>query len=380
MMAIKTTMAECAEAYLVERSMLGFSITGPNTWLLRSFASFADEQGCGTLTSDLAINWAKRSRSSHPFTWARRLVVLKPFAAYMKRLDPATEFPATPIFGKSSRRLTPHIYTDDEILNLLAAARALKPQGELRSATFETLIGLIAATGLRISEAINLRCCDVDIKAWRATVRMTKFHKSRYVPFHQSVAEALGTYLRVRGRFVRREEEQAFFTVAGGQHLNKRTVHYVFQRLRAAAGITPRGSYPHVRVHDLRHNSEHPIIPSGRREGAGSGGFLASLSALSEALQEGQEVVVRLVPADARLRGIGLRQGLFLEFHVGLQIDGRCLDRFMAQPKGDDCPIDSVVKQLHSQGVAKYMRCDALVGQRRTLATSDGKMLVQEIL
>jgi integrase/recombinase XerD len=254
MMAIKTTMAEHVESYLVERSMLGFSITGPNTGLLRSFASFADGQGCGTLTSDLAISWAKdRSRSNHPFTWAGRLVVLKPFAAYMKRLEPATEFPATPIFGKSRRRLTPHIYTADEILDLLAAARALKPQGELRSATFETLIGLIAATGLRISEAINLRCCDVDIKAWRATVCMTKFHKSRYVPFHQSVAEALGAYLCVRGRFVRREEVQAFFTVAGGQRLNKRTVHNVFQRLRAAAGITPRGSYPHVRIHDLRH-------------------------------------------------------------------------------------------------------------------------------
>jgi integrase/recombinase XerD len=253
MMAIKT-MAEHVEAYLAERCMLSFSITGPNTGLLRSFASFADGQGCGTLTSDLAISWAKnRSRSSHPFTWAGRLAVLKPFAAYMKRLEPATEFPATPIFGNSRRRLTPHIYTDNEILDLLAAARALKPQGELRSATFETLIGSIAATGLRISEAINLRCCDVDVMACRATVRMTKFYKSRYVPFHESVAEALGAYLRVRGRFARQEEKQAFFTVSDGQSLNKRTVHGVFQRLRAAAGITPRGSYPYVRIHDLRH-------------------------------------------------------------------------------------------------------------------------------
>ncbi len=246
-MMTKTTMAEHVEAYLAARSMLGFSITGPNTRLLRSFASFADEQGCGTLTSDLAISWAKdRSRYSDPFTWAGRLARLKPFAVYMKRLEPATEFPATPIFGRYRRRLTPHIYTDVEILDLLAAARALKPQGELRSATFETLIGLMAATGLRISEAISLRCCDVDIKVRRATVRVTKFHKSRYVPFHQSVAEALGAYLRVRGRFVRREEEQAFFTVADGQRLNKRTVHYVFQRLRAAVGIKPRGSYPYL--------------------------------------------------------------------------------------------------------------------------------------
>lgn len=149
-MATKTTMTERVAAYLAERCMLGFSISGPGAGLLKSFAGFADEQGCGTLTSDLVIRWAKDgSRASHPFTWAGRLAIVKPFATYMARLDPATEFPATPIFGKSRRRLTPHIYTDDEILDLLAAARALQPQGELRSAAFETLIGLIAAAGLR---------------------------------------------------------------------------------------------------------------------------------------------------------------------------------------------------------------------------------------
>jgi integrase len=254
MMTTKTTMTEHVAAYLAERSMLGFCIGGPNAGLLKSFAGFADELDRGTLTSDLAIRWVKdRSRASHPFTWAGRLAVLKPFAAYMTRLDPATEFPATPIFGKSRRRLTPHIYTDDEILGLLSAARALQPQGELRSAAFETLFGLIASTGLRISEAINLRCRDIDIETCCATVRMTKFNKSRYVPFHQSVAEMLDSYLRLRERFVRQEEEQAFFTLSGGQRLNKRMVHRVFQRLRARACITPRGSYPEVRIHDLRH-------------------------------------------------------------------------------------------------------------------------------
>ncbi|MET3616363.1 integrase [Rhizobium aquaticum] len=253
-MAMKTTMTEHVAAYLAERSMLGFNVSGPDARLLRSFAGFADEQNCGTLTNDLVIRWTKdRSRISHPFTWAGRLAVVKPFAAYMTRLDPVTEFPTTPIFGKSRRRLTPHIYTDDEILGLMAAARALQPQGGLPSVVFEALIGLIAATGLRISEAINLRCRDVDIEACCATVRMTKFRKSRHVPFHQSVASALDSYLLVRERFARKEEEQAFFTIAGGQRLNKRTVHGVFQRLRLAAGIMPRGSYPHVRIHDLRH-------------------------------------------------------------------------------------------------------------------------------
>jgi len=110
MTTFKRTMAECVAAYLVERSMLGFSISGPNSGSLRSFAHFADEQGCGTLTTDLVIRWAKdRSRVSHPFTWAGRLAIVKLFVAYMRRLDPATECPATQIFGKPRRRLTPHI-------------------------------------------------------------------------------------------------------------------------------------------------------------------------------------------------------------------------------------------------------------------------------
>ncbi|MDE2351278.1 MAG: tyrosine-type recombinase/integrase [Alphaproteobacteria bacterium] len=278
-MAMKTTMVEHVVAYLAERSMLGFRISGPNAQLLRSFADFADEQDCGTLTCDLVIRWARDgSRVSTPFTWAGRLATVKPFATYMARLDPATEFPATPIFGNSRRRLTPHIYTRDEILGLMVAARALEPQGELRPATFETLIGLIAATGLRISEAINLHCGDVDIEACCATVRMTKFHKSRYVPFHRSVAEALDAYLQIRGRFVRPEVEQAFFTVVGGQRLNKRTVHGVFQRLRAVVGIAPRGSYPHVRIHDLRHTFICRRLERWQAEGCDIDNAVAALS------------------------------------------------------------------------------------------------------
>ncbi|MEP7456379.1 tyrosine-type recombinase/integrase [Phyllobacterium sp. SB3] len=253
-MVMKTTMTQHVDAYLAERSMLGFNVGGPDARLLRSFASFADEQDRGTLTNDLVIHCVKdRSSIGNPFTWAGRLAVVKPFAVYMTRLDPATEFPETQIFGKSRRRLTPHIYTDDEILGLMAAARALEPQGALRPVVFEALIGLIAATGLRISEAINLRCCDVDLKANCLTVRMTKFCKSRHVPFHRSVANALASYVQIRERFVRLEHEQAFLTIAGGQSLNKRTVHGVFQRLRRSAGIVPRGSYSNVRIHDLRH-------------------------------------------------------------------------------------------------------------------------------
>jgi integrase/recombinase XerD len=149
-MVMMTTMAEHVAAYLAERSMLGFNVSGPDAGLLKSFAGFADEENCGTLTNDLVIRWAKdRSRICQPFTWAGRLAVVKPFAAYMTRLYPETEFPTTPIFGRSRRRLTPHIYTDDEILGLMTAARALQPQGGLPSVVFEALIGLYASSLIR---------------------------------------------------------------------------------------------------------------------------------------------------------------------------------------------------------------------------------------
>lgn len=107
---------------------------------------------------------------------------------------------------------------------------------------------------------------------------MTKFQKSRHVPFHRSVAEALGSYLQVRGRFVRPEAEQAFFTFAGGQRLNKRTVHRVFQRLRAAVDITPRGSYPHARIHDLRHTFICRRLERWQAEGCDIDNAIAALS------------------------------------------------------------------------------------------------------
>jgi hypothetical protein len=273
------------------------------------------------------------------------------------------------------------MYSDEQIKQLLRAALKLPAKNGVRPWTYHCLFGLLSVTGLRVSEAQNLELQDVDLRAGVLTIRGAKFGKSRLVPLHTSTRRVLADYMARRERmWANRPVSSYVFVSNWGNRLDGGDIRRTFCALSRQIGLRGATDSHGPRLHDMRHNSEHAIIPSGRREGAGSGGFLASLSALSEALQEGQEVVVRLVPADARVRGIGLRQGLFLEFHVGLQIDGRCFDRFMAQPKGDDCPVDSVVKQLHSQGVAKYMRRDALVGQRRTLATSDGKMLVQEIL
>lgn len=248
-------MATHVEAFLGERQALGFRTTGPSASQLRSFARFFDDAGhAGSLTTDLVIEWAKgHAQTDGPRAWERRLDALRPFATYLSREDPATEFPPPRIFGKSQRRATPHIYTEQEVMALLAAARYLEPMGGLRPAAYETLYGLIAATGLRVSEAIKLRCADVDLGSRCLTVRMTKFCKSRHVPFHSTVANALTDYLAVRVRFLPRAADEPFFVSTPERSLKSRVVHWTFQRLRRQAGIVARGAYPEVRIHDFRH-------------------------------------------------------------------------------------------------------------------------------
>jgi len=273
------TMVSRVDAYLAERRRLGFELKIAAT-MLHSFARFADQSGhTGPLTTRLVIDWAKgQSRNASPFSWARRLELLRPLAKYLRRLDPATEFPATPIFGKAHRRLTPHIYTDGEIVDLLAAASRLQPAGTLRPATYETLFGLIAATGLRVSEALNLRYSDVDVANQCLTIRMTKFRKSRYVPFHSTVADALKRYLSVRDRYSARAADAPFFLSRSGRAPSNRQVHWTFQRLRQELGLIARGTHGAVRIHDLRHTFICRRVQRWQAEGADIDNAIAALA------------------------------------------------------------------------------------------------------
>ncbi|GFZ90336.1 integrase [Elstera cyanobacteriorum] len=273
-------MVAHVEAFLVERQALGFRTNGPNASQLRSFARFYDGSGhTGSLTTNLVIEWAKgHARTDGPRAWARRLDSLRPFATYLLREDPATEFPQNQIFGKSHRRVTPHIYTEEEVVTLLAAARHLEPMGGLRPAAYEAFYGLIAATGLRVSEAIKLRCADVDLGSRCLTVRMTKFRKSRHVPFHSTVASALTDYLAVRDRFLPRAADEPFFVSTPGRSLKSRAVHWTFQRLRSKAGIVARGAHPEVRIHDFRHTFICRRIQRWQADGADIDNAIAALS------------------------------------------------------------------------------------------------------
>ena len=184
--------------YLRERRRLGFQLRSMG-YALRSFAHHVDKlENPGPLTVEMMAEWARRDRagSNDPRTWARRLKILRPFTRWLQQFEPRTEVPDDAIFGRVGERLTPHIYSEQELVDLLAVARHLRP--DLRGATYEALFGLLAATGLRVSEAVLLRTGDVDLKTGMLTIQRTKFAKSRQVPLHPSTVAALRRYRRLR--------------------------------------------------------------------------------------------------------------------------------------------------------------------------------------
>jgi integrase len=195
-----STMQAQVEAYLAAQRSMGFDLRIAGRQL-RAFARFADQAGHrGPLTVALAVRWAQSARRGTRLTWARRLQTLRPFMKYQTQFDPGTEMAPCGLFGPVHRRLVPHIYTDAEIRALVSAAAQLRPITglRLRARTYVTLFGLLASTGLRISEALALAPPDVDLPGASLTVCKTKFRKSRLVPLHPTTVAALQRYRDVR--------------------------------------------------------------------------------------------------------------------------------------------------------------------------------------
>lgn len=259
-MSARTDLQARVDEYLAERRRLGFELHSMGS-ALASFTRYVDDLGHrGPLTVELMADWAQHDMGIRdtPATWARRLKLLRPFARYLRQFESRTEVPDESVFGPVPGRVTPHIYREEEIVDLLAAARRLQPQGGLRPAIFETLFGLIASAGLRVSEALGLLDADVDLKSGTLTVRQTKFAKSRLLPLHPSTVEALERYRRLRTRHVRTTAETPFFVGTRGQRrghaLGERQVHRVFTELRDRLGWVNRGAHDGPRIHDLRHS------------------------------------------------------------------------------------------------------------------------------
>jgi integrase len=250
-----STIQALVDTYLAARRSVGFDLRIAGRQL-RAFARFADQTGHrGPLTVDVAVRWAQSTPRGTRLTWARRLQTLRPFMKYRAQFDPATEIAPSGLFGPVHRRLVPHIYTEAEVSALVDAAAQLRPVTglRLRARTYATLFGLLASTGLRISEALALTPTDVDLPAASLTVRKTKFRKSRLVPLHPTTVAALQRYVVARRRRVSDRRIETFLVSEQGTPLGDRMVHHTFAKLRARLGWIGRGDYALPRVHDLRH-------------------------------------------------------------------------------------------------------------------------------
>ncbi|MGO9976682.1 MAG: tyrosine-type recombinase/integrase, partial [Solirubrobacteraceae bacterium] len=234
--------------YLRIRRQLGFELetAGRN---LATFVAFLERAGAERITSELALEWACQPRASERYH-GLRLGYVRGFAQYLVTLDPKSEIPPAGLLSTTVRRITPYLYCQREITELMAAADELTPP--LKAATYRTIIGLLAATGIRIGEALAMDR-DVRLDDGMLCLRVAKQQKQRDVPLHETTTTALREYTRVRDQARPQPCTMAFFFSTSGQRIDGSTFDQVFRTLLRQVKPRPGTEKAHRRAHDLRH-------------------------------------------------------------------------------------------------------------------------------
>lgn len=256
-------LLEALEEYLALRRALGFILDAPCR-ALHSFVAYAEHEGAFSITTDLALKWAMQP-DCQPAQWANRLSMVRRFARYMSALDARTEIPPDGLLPHRFRRKRPYIYTDEEITDLIGAAQNLSSPLGLRAATYSTLFGLLAVTGMRVSEPVALDRDDIDLTRGILIIRRTKFGKSRMLPLHATTVEALRHYHKLRDRVFR--NTKSFFVSERGIRLTVWSVRKTFILLSRQTGLRGPDDSRGPRLHDLRHRFAIETLLSWYRAG-----------------------------------------------------------------------------------------------------------------
>ncbi|MGZ8801502.1 MAG: tyrosine-type recombinase/integrase [Mycobacterium sp.] len=236
--------------YLQLRHSLGHELAEAG-WLLPDFVRYLDAHDYPTVTIEAALAWAQHSSTGTVTTVGpRRMTAARGFARYLSGTDPRTEVPPLGLMPHRQRWRRPFIYATTDIDAILSQARSIV--SPLRAATYDTLIGLLASSGLRIGEAIKLDRDDIDWAAGVLLIRESKFGKSRLVPLHTSTMQALTDHARLRDELQRRPKEPSFFVSLTRNRLSYAVVSQTFRQLINNAGIGA-GAPCAPRLHDLRH-------------------------------------------------------------------------------------------------------------------------------
>jgi integrase len=245
-----TGIRQAIDDYLTVRRALGYKLED-HQWLLAGFASFLEAAGASTVTTSLALAWATLPENTLPSWHAARLRVVCGFARHLQALDPATEVPPAGLLTGRHRQAVPYLYSQDQISALMAATAWLRPA--LHAATHNTLIGLLAVTGMRLGEAIRLDRPDLGATGGTLTIRDSKFAKSRQIPLHPSTLGALAEYGQRRDQRFPWPGTPALLVSTAGTRLISQGIHYVFARLIGQAGLQPHSRECRPRLHDFRH-------------------------------------------------------------------------------------------------------------------------------
>jgi len=246
------TIRQAVEDYLSLRRSLGFKLKDHER-RLREFVIFLQKKKASRISTLVALQFATQPQSVQPAEWTARLCTVRGFARYRSGDDPATEIPPLGLLPYRPPRARPYLYSEEEIRQLLQAAKNLPATYSLKPWTYHCLFGLLAVTGLRISEALNLQLADVDWSEGILTIQGAKFGKSRLVPLHASTRRALLAYTKRRDRFFAEAPISHFFASSRGQRLDGGDVRRTFYKLSRQIGLRTASASHGPRLHDFRH-------------------------------------------------------------------------------------------------------------------------------
>jgi integrase len=250
-----STVHDALAQYVALRRALGTKLEEPAR-TLQHFVGFLERQGSDFITSELALRWAMEPQGVQRATWARRLGMVRRFAAWLVTIDARTVVPPHRLLAPRRIRNKPHIFTEQEIGQLMAEANRLASRTGLRALTYTTLIGLLAATGLRPGEALALEGSDVDLENGILSIRETKFGKSRFVPVSDSTRAALQEYVNQRDSLRSSSRTNAFLVSELGDRVHGCAARRTFAKLSCTIGLRTSagkrcGRGP--RLQDFRH-------------------------------------------------------------------------------------------------------------------------------
>jgi len=246
------TFREAIQDYLTLRRGLGFKLK-KHSRMLEEFVSFLEHAGALRITSRLAVQWATEPQHIQSAEWAARLSVARGFARYWSATDPLTEIPPEGLLPYRHNRAKPYLYSDGQIQQLLEVTKNMPAPHSLQPWTYHCLFGLLAVTGLRISEALNLLSTDVDWSEGILTIRHSKFGKSRLIPLHGSSLKILSDYGARRDALFEDRKTHYFFCSRYASRLDEGQVRRVFYAISRQIGIRGTTASKGPRLHDFRH-------------------------------------------------------------------------------------------------------------------------------